>query len=100
MTSARAAAYRRVVQTLRDLGPAKLWPAEESSIREAADTLLFCRDVAADAGARDAVMVVTSMIDDLVDARRWTAERAHRLLDDIWGCGAFDAPELPVAARL
>ncbi len=100
MTSARAAAYRRVVQTLRDLGPAMLWPAEESRIREAADTLLFCHDVAADAGAREAFAVVTITLDDLVDAQRWTAERAHRLLDDIWGCGAFGAPELPVAAGL
>jgi hypothetical protein len=41
MTSIRASAYRRVVQTLRDVAPAKLWPAEEACIREAADAMLF-----------------------------------------------------------
>jgi hypothetical protein len=42
MTSRRATAYRRVVKTLRDFGAAKLWPAEQARIREAADALLFC----------------------------------------------------------
>ena len=98
MTSARAAAYRRVVQTLRDLGPAMLWPAEESRIREAADTLLFCHDVAADAGAREAFAVVT--ITSTTGRAALDGRGAHRLLDDIWGCGAFGAPELPVAAGL
>ena len=45
MNSLRATAYRRVVKTLRDLGAAKLWPAEQACIREAADALLFCRDL-------------------------------------------------------
>jgi hypothetical protein len=72
MTRDRAKAYRRVVATLRDLGPAKLLPSEQACIRDAADTLLFCSDLDTDC---------------LTDAGRWTGWRARRLLDDIWACG-------------
>ena len=87
MTSTRSAAYRRVVLTVRDLGPAKLSPQEQACIREAADALLFCEDLSWDRAAVDAVADVTVLADHLIASDRWTAERAHRLLDDIWGCG-------------
>ena len=41
MTSDRTQAYGRVVKTLEDLGPAKLQPAEQERIRDAADNLIF-----------------------------------------------------------
>ena len=97
MTNLRAAAYRRVVKTLRDLGAAKLWPAEQACIREAADALLFCRDLD-DNDARHAVAAVTVLADDLIDAQRWTPLRAMQLLDDIWACGPSAALEVPRAA--
>jgi hypothetical protein len=98
MTSVRANAYRRVVQTLRDLGPAKLWPAEQTCIREAADALLFCRDLHRDVAAREALGAVAVLSDDLIDTERWTPRRAQRLLDDVWACGPGEALNLPVAA--
>jgi hypothetical protein len=94
MTENRALAYGRIVRTLRDLGPAKLWPAEQDCIREAADALLFCDDLAADSGARTALDHASGLIERLIDAERWTVETARRLLDDIWACGpwsVFDA---------
>ena len=97
MTNLRAAAYRRVVKTLRDLGAAKLWPAEQACIREAADALLFCRDLD-DNDARHAVAAVTVLADDLIDAQRWTPLRAMQLLDDIWACGPSAALDVPRAA--
>jgi hypothetical protein len=97
MTNLRAAAYRRVVKTLRDLGAAKLWPAEQACIREAADALLFCRDLDEN-DARHAVAAVTVLADDLIDAQRWTPLRAMQLLDDIWACGPSAALEVPRAA--
>jgi hypothetical protein len=97
MTSLRATAYRRVVKTLRDLGAAKLWPAEQACIREAADALLFCRDLD-DNDARHAVAAVSALADDLIDAQRWTALRAMQLLDDIWACGPRAALDVPRAA--
>ena len=45
MTSERTQAYGRVVKTLEDLGPAKLQPAEQDRIREAADNLIFAADL-------------------------------------------------------
>lgn len=98
MTSIRASAYRRVLQTLRDLGPAKLWPAEQACIREAADVLLFCRDLRRDSAAIEALTAVAVLSDDLIDADRWTPRRAQRLLDDVWDCGPGEALNLPVAA--
>lgn len=94
MTENRAAAYGRIVHTLRDLGPAKLWPAEVKCVREAADALLFCDDVVADLAARTALDRADALVERLIDAERWTVDRARDLLDDIWACGlsgSFDA---------
>ena len=41
MTNERTQAYGRVVQTLNELGPTKLLPAEQARIRDAADCLIF-----------------------------------------------------------
>jgi len=48
MTGNRAKAYRRVVMTVRDMGPAKLRPSGEACVRVAAD----CFDVDAEAARR------------------------------------------------
>jgi hypothetical protein len=86
MTGIRARAYRRIVKTLRDVGPTTLRPAEQACIREAADAMLFSEDLDA-RDARQALASVTGLADDLVDARRWTPWRAMQLLDDLWACG-------------
>jgi hypothetical protein len=86
MTNDRAKAYRRVVRTVREVGPAKLWPSEQACIREAADTLLFSRDLEG-ADARTAFAAATTLTDGLIDGGRWTSSRARALLDDIWACG-------------
>jgi hypothetical protein len=98
VTSVRARAYRRIIQTLRDVAPAKLWPAEEACIREAADAMLFCQDLATDGAAREAVVAVAALRDDLVDASRWTPERAQRMLDDVWACGPAQWLDISLAA--
>jgi hypothetical protein len=41
---------------------------------------------------------VAVLTDDLIDAERWTPERAQRLLDDVWGCGPWATPALSIAA--
>jgi hypothetical protein len=68
------------------MGASKLSPDEQACIREAADTLLFCRDVDQD-DASDALAAVAVLTDDLIDAERWTLLRAQQLLDDVWACG-------------
>jgi hypothetical protein len=87
MTADRSDAYRRVLQTLDDLGPSKLLEGEQETIREAADHLLFTEDLLADDVACDAVMRVEQLCRDLVESERWELERAMRLTDDVYACG-------------
>jgi hypothetical protein len=90
MTSDRTQAYGRVVKTLEDLGPAKLQPAEQERIREAADTLIF----AVDPGEAHAALAdVEALASHLAASGRWTAERAEALVRDVLACG----PVIPTA---
>jgi hypothetical protein len=87
MNSERSQAYGRVMQTLNDLGPAKLHADEQELIRDAADTLLF----ADDASAEQALDRVDELAGQLVDADRLHPETADRLLRDLEGCGPATA---------
>jgi hypothetical protein len=97
MTSDRAKAYRHVVTTLRDMGPAKLLASEQACIRGAADVLLFCSDLDGE-DARTAFAAMATLTDRLIEAGRWTGPRGRRLLDDIWACGPGVAVPEAVAA--
>ena len=90
MTSDRTQAYGRVVKTLEDIGPAKLQPAEQARIREAADNLIFAADLEE---ARTTLADVEALTEHLVASGRWTAERADQLAADLLACG----PVTPVA---
>ena len=90
MTSDRTQAYGRVVKTLEDLGPAKLQPAEQDRIREAADTLIFAADLDE---ARSTLADLEALVEHLVASGRGTAERAEQLASDLLACG----PVTPVA---
>ncbi len=81
MNENRAAAYGRVVKTLEDLGPTKLQPAEQETIRQAADALLFDED------GYEALARVEDLAERLVESERWTTERARALVDDVSACG-------------
>lgn len=77
------------MQTLRDLGSAKLSEAEQECIRHAADSLLFsddsdeCRAVGAD---------VAELCQTLVDSGRLSQERTQQLILDLADCGPLQAP--------
>lgn len=86
MNSDRAQAYGRVVKTLEDMAAVKLQPAEEQRIRNAADTLLFCETIDAP-GAREALEDIEALTGHLVDADRWSSERATGLAEDVAACG-------------
>jgi hypothetical protein len=90
MTSDRTQAYGRVVKALEDIGPAKLQPAEQDRIREAADNLIFAADVEE---ARATLGDVEALVEHLVSSGRWTSERADALAADLLACG----PVTPVA---
>jgi hypothetical protein len=84
MNSERTHAYGRVVKTLEDLGPAKLQPAEQDRIRDAADTLIFAADLEE---ARPALEDVDALAEHLVASGRWSEERAQQLIEDVLACG-------------
>ena len=88
MNSERTQAYGRVVKTLEDLGPAKLHPAEQDRVREAADTLIFAADLDE---ARAALEDVDALAEHLVASDRWSEERAKQLVDDLLACGPVTA---------
>jgi hypothetical protein len=90
MTSDRTQAYGRVVKTLEDIGPAKLQPAEQDRIREAADNLIFAANLDE---ARATLEDLEALFEHLVASGRWTAERAEQLTADLLACG----PVTPVA---
>jgi len=81
MDNDRSQAYGRVMKLLADDGPAKLLPAEQQTIRTAADTLLFEGD------AYDELAAVEDLAQHLVESDRWLPERARKLVDDVAACG-------------
>ena len=73
-----------MVRAVDEIGPAKLQPAEQERIREAADTLIFAAEPDE---ARPALADVEALTAHLVSSDRWTAERADELIRDLEACG-------------
>lgn len=73
------------MQTLTDVGPAKLHPAEIERVRDASDTLLFA--AGGEAAATAALLDVVALTNALRDAERWTDQAAETLLADVAACG-------------
>ncbi len=92
MSPERTNAYRRVLNTIAELGPAKLQNDEQDRIRYAADTLIFCADLGADDAAREALVETQLMLDVLVESGRWERATADRLAADLRGCGPAPEP--------
>ena len=93
MNSDRAHAYGRMMRTIREDGPVALEPSESALVREAADALLFCENLATDDEARNGLTRVGDLAGDLVGSGRWGPDRAEQLLRDIECCG----PMAPVS---
>ena len=87
MNAERAEAYGRVMNTLADVGPAKLQPREQDLVREAADAMLFAEDAQQDAHALMAMQALQEMAENLVASERWMFQSADRLLRDVEDCG-------------
>ncbi len=87
MTNERTHAYRRVLQTLEQLGPSKLLPEEQDRIRYAADSLIFCSELERDDAALEALTDIELLCWALVDSGRWEPVTAARLEHDVVECG-------------
>jgi hypothetical protein len=68
-------------------GPQALAPDECVVVREAADALFFCEDLAWDDEARHGLTRVGELAGELVGSGRWGPQRAEQLLRDIESCG-------------
>jgi hypothetical protein len=79
------------MQTVNDDGPQALVPDERVLVRQAADSLFFCEDLAWDEEARDGLTRVGDLAGELVGSGRWGPERAEQLLRDIESCGPLAA---------
>lgn len=89
MSPERSYAYKRVMQTLDELGPSKLQRAEQDRVRYAADNLLFSGELAGEAA--DALADALTLCEALVASGRWERVTATQLADDITACGpAFE----------
>jgi hypothetical protein len=85
------------MQTLSELGPAKLLDSEQHRIRYAADNLIFSADLREDGAAREALEDVEGLCRALVECGRWTEPTAQCLADDVAGCGPVQLIELQAA---
>jgi hypothetical protein len=81
MDNARSEAYGRIVKTLAETGPVELSAEEQQTVRTAADALLFEGD------GYDELAAVEDLVQQLVDAERWSPERGRQLVDDVAACG-------------
>ena len=94
MSPERTHAYRRVINTLNELGPSKLLDGEQDRIRLAADNLIFSSDLL-EHEAREALEDAQSLCNALVESGLWEQVTANRLAHDLYECG----PGLPAELR-
>jgi hypothetical protein len=87
VTPERSKAYGRLMKVISATGEDALEPAEQEVLREAADAMFFCEDIALDDDARDAQARVSDLAGQLVGAERWDPERAEQVLQDLEACG-------------
>ena len=87
MTPERSKAYGRLMKVIAADGEAALEPAEQELLREAADAMFFCEDIALDDDARDALARVSDLAGQLVGAERWDPELAEQFMEDLESAG-------------
>ena len=87
MTPERSQAYGRLMKIVSAAGEGALEPAEQEILREAADALFFCEDLALDEDARESLSRVSDLAGQLVGAERWDPELAERVMEDLEACG-------------
>jgi hypothetical protein len=91
MTSERAQAYGRVMETIAEFDGTSLHANEIQVIRETADALLFCEDLEADTAAAEALDRFHALTDQLLENGRVSSERVGQLTADVEACGPLTA---------
>jgi hypothetical protein len=85
------------MQTFKKRGPSRLLRDEQKRTRDAADDLIFSRDLAHDAPARTAMRDIEWLFRTLLDSPRREKASAMRLGDDISQCGPTLLPDMRAA---
>jgi hypothetical protein len=75
------------MKVIATTGEGALEPAEQEILREAADAMFFCEDIALDEDARESLARVSDLAGQLVGAERWDPEVAEQVLQDLESCG-------------
>ena len=87
MTPERDQAYGRLMEIASTEGAEALKPEERTLLRESADAVFFCADIALDEEAREALAQIGDLTGTLVGSERWEPARAERVMQDLEGCG-------------
>jgi hypothetical protein len=87
----RTQAYGRVMKILRDLSESKLHADEQQTVREAADSLIFCENLSDDHAAEQALSDLYEMTDRLVENDRLSPEATIELTSEVEACGPLAA---------
>jgi hypothetical protein len=87
----RTQAYGRVMKILRDLSESKLHPDEQQTVREAADSLIFCENLADDQAAEQSLADLYELTDRLVENDRLAPETSIELTSEVEACGPLAA---------
>lgn len=95
MTAQRARAYFAVTELLN---ASELAQHEQDRVREAADSLVLCRDLHADETARAAIVDMEALARELAERERWSKTRAGELVWAVLACGPHDPVIRRVAA--
>ena len=97
MAAERTHVYQPMIQTLEETGPGKLFGDEQKRIPYATNNVIFRRDLAEDAPAREAMADVERLCRALAESVRWEYAAAIRLANDISRCGPTLLPDLRAA---
>ena len=92
MTADRSLAYAHVLELLADLGPAKLHPAEQAVVRDAADALVLTSDLIADDEAKAALDALDDELERLIESDRLLPETAEAIVLAVEACGPSQVP--------
>ena len=79
------------MKTLTDLSASKLHADAQHVVREAADALFFCEDLASDPPAEQALVNFYELVERLLESERLLAETAGRLTAQVEACGPLVA---------
>jgi hypothetical protein len=91
MTSDRSKAYGRVMHLVS--AQTLLSDGEQATIREAADSLLFCEEIEDSPDVMESLVAAIELGQGLVASGRWASWRLELLVEELSECGPGPVPQ-------